>query len=67
MEAQKELTLKMLKMWKNKKVEFYSGRMMMYSLLDALGFDAEKLYDIDPATLAHTSPDALATLLGMES
>ena len=30
------------------KVDFYSGRILVYRLLDTMGYDPERLYEIQP-------------------
>jgi hypothetical protein len=55
--------------WQSKaqrpKVEFYSGRIMMYSLLNDFGFDAERVYQISELRLQkETAKQIVCFLIG---
>ena len=51
------------------KVDFYSGRILAYRLLDTMGYDPERLYDIVPDEYRVTfkNTDAVVSYLTSES
>jgi hypothetical protein len=65
----KELVRKMVVTWhgmydlKQNNDYFYAGRMMMYGLLSALGFNPENTYAIDTGMLLAESDEVIIEIL----
>jgi len=36
-----------IKGWKDHRTEFYSGRIVLYHILDVMGYDAERIHNVD--------------------
>jgi len=50
---EKQILKRFIKRWlfpapHEQPIDFYSGRMLAYTLMDSMGFDAERLYKVEP-------------------
>lgn len=64
---EKQMIEKVIRAWLlDERVEFYSGRIMLYHLLDGLGYDAERLYKITESNRGTFSVSKASEFLGIE-